>query len=46
MKIKFQILRRKIGFVFQDFKLLNDRSIYDNLEFVLKSTGNNDKERD
>ena len=37
-------LRRKIGFVFQDFKLLNDRSIYDNLEFVLKSTGNNDKE--
>ena len=37
-------LRRKIGFVFQDFKLLNDRSIYDNLEFVLKSTGVNDKE--
>jgi cell division transport system ATP-binding protein len=37
-------LRRKIGFVFQDFKLLNDRSIYDNLEFVLKSTGINDKE--
>ena len=36
-------LRRKIGFVFQDFKLLNDRSIYDNLEFVLKSTGNNDR---
>ena len=27
-------LRRKIGFVFQDFKLLNDRSIYDNLEFA------------
>ena len=37
-------LRRKIGFVFQDFKLLNDRSIYDNLEFVLKSTGINGKE--
>ena len=37
-------LRRKIGFVFQDFKLLNDRTIYDNLEFVLKSTGINDKE--
>ncbi len=36
-------LRRKIGFVFQDFKLLNDRSIYDNLEFVLKATGNNNK---
>ncbi len=37
-------LRRKIGFVFQDFKLLNDRSIYDNLEFVLKATGHNSKE--
>ena len=37
-------LRRKIGFVFQDFKLLNDRSIYDNLEFVLKATGNSNKE--
>ena len=37
-------LRRKIGFVFQDFKLLNDRSIYDNLEFVLKATGNNKKD--
>ena len=37
-------LRRKIGFVFQDFKLLNDRSIYDNLEFVLKATGHNNKE--
>ena len=37
-------LRRKIGFVFQDFKLLNDRSIYANLEFVLKATGNNNKE--
>ncbi len=32
-------LRRKIGFVFQDFKLLNDRSIYDNLKFVLEATG-------
>ena len=29
-------LRRKIGIVFQDFKLLDDRSIYKNLEFVLK----------
>lgn len=37
-------LRRKIGFVFQDFKLLNDRSVYDNLEFVLKATGNNNKD--
>jgi len=32
-------LRRKIGIVFQDFKLLDDRSIYNNLEFVLKATG-------
>ena len=32
-------LRRKIGIVFQDFKLLEDRSIFKNLEFVLKATG-------
>ena len=32
-------LRRKIGFVFQDFKLLPDRSVKDNLLFVLKATG-------
>lgn len=32
-------LRRKIGIVFQDFKLLPDRSIKANLEFVLKATG-------
>lgn len=32
-------LRRKIGIVFQDFQLLTDRSIYDNLYFVLKATG-------
>ena len=32
-------LRRKIGIVFQDFKLLNDRSVFDNLLFVLKATG-------
>ena len=38
-------LRRKIGFVFQDFKLLEDRSIYKNLDFVLKATGHiNEKE--
>ncbi len=36
-------LRRKIGVVFQDFKLLPDRSVFDNLEFVLKATGWNDK---
>ncbi len=32
-------LRRKLGIVFQDFKLLNDRNIHDNLSFVLKATG-------
>ncbi len=32
-------LRRKIGIVFQDFKLLPDRSVYENLLFVLKATG-------
>ena len=32
-------LRRKIGIVFQDFQLLTDRSVYDNLRFVLEATG-------
>ena len=32
-------LRRKLGIVFQDFQLLTDRSINDNLMFVLKATG-------
>lgn len=32
-------LRRKIGVVFQDFQLLTDRSVYENLQFVLKATG-------
>src|SRR3970040_2847440 len=32
-------LRRKIGFVFQDFKLLPDRTVKDNMLFVLKATG-------
>lgn len=32
-------LRRKLGIVFQDFKLLNDRNIHNNLLFVLKATG-------
>ncbi len=38
-------LRRKIGIVFQDFKLLNDRNVFDNLLFVLKATGWKDKEK-
>lgn len=37
-------LRRKLGVVFQDFKLLSDRSIKDNLLFVLKATGWTDKQ--
>lgn len=32
-------LRRKIGVIFQDFQLLDDRNVHDNLEFVLKATG-------
>ncbi len=38
-------LRRKIGIVFQDFKLLNDRNVYENLFFVLKATGWKDKHK-
>ncbi len=38
-------LRRKLGVVFQDFKLLNDRTVNANLEFVLKATGWKDKEQ-
>ena len=38
-------LRRKIGFVFQDFKLLIDRSIYDNMKFVLEATGWKEKNK-
>ena len=37
-------LRRKIGIVFQDFQLLHDRTVYANLEFVLKATGWKDNE--
>ena len=33
------LLRRSLGVVFQDFKLLPDRNIYENLKFVLKATG-------
>jgi cell division transport system ATP-binding protein len=32
-------LRRKLGIVFQDFQLLSDRSVYENLRFVMKATG-------
>lgn len=38
-------LRRKLGIVFQDFKLLPDRNVNNNLEFVLKATGWRDKSK-
>lgn len=42
---KLQKLRRNIGIVFQDFQLLTDRSIYDNLDFVLRCTGWKNKQQ-
>ena len=38
-------LRKQIGIVFQDFQLLTDRNVRDNLDFVLKATGCNDKRK-
>lgn len=38
-------LRKRIGIVFQDFQLLIDRNVWDNLDFVLKATGWKDKGR-
>lgn len=43
-KKEIPFLRRKIGIVFQDFQLLTDRTVIDNLAFVLGSTGWKDKE--
>jgi len=40
---KVPFLRRNLGVVFQDFQLLTDRNVYDNLKFVLKATGWKDK---
>ena len=37
-------LRRQMGIIFQDFQLLSDRTVHDNLEFVLKATGWKDKD--
>lgn len=42
---KIPYLRRKLGIVFQDFQLLSDRSVHDNLYFVLKATGWDDKRK-
>jgi cell division transport system ATP-binding protein len=39
------LLRRKLGIIFQDFQLLMDRTVKDNLLFVLKATGWDDKEK-
>ena len=36
-------LRRKLGVVFQDFRLLMDRSVWENLDFILKATGWKDR---
>lgn len=38
-------LRRKLGVVFQDFQLLMDRTVFENLSFVLKATGWKDKKK-
>jgi cell division transport system ATP-binding protein len=38
-------LRRKLGIVFQDFQLLSDRTVNDNLNFVLKATGWTDRQK-
>ena len=39
------MLRRKLGIVFQNFQLLTDRNVYDNLSFVLRSIGWKDKKK-
>ena len=44
-KNNLHLLRRKIGIVFQDFKLLQDMTIYENMNFVLKATGWRDKNK-
>ncbi len=46
VKIKqkeIHLLRRKLGIVFQDYKLLTDRTVYDNLKFVLEASGERSK---
>ena len=43
-KKELPFLRRKIGIIFQDFKLLKNRTVYENLEFILKVTGTPSKQ--
>jgi cell division transport system ATP-binding protein len=43
-KNELPLLRRKLGIVFQDFKLLRDRTVYDNLRFILQATGTSAQE--
>ena len=42
-KRKIPRLRRQIGFIFQDFKFLTDKNVYENLRFVLRATGWNNE---
>ena len=44
-KKEVYLLRRKIGVVFQDFRMLADRNVFENLVFVLKATGWRDKNK-
>ena len=44
-KNNIHLLTRKIGIVFQDFKLLQDMTIFENMNFVLKATGWRDKNK-
>jgi len=43
-RTQIPFLRRKIGIIFQDFQLLPDRNVFDNLAFVLRATGWKNKE--
>ena len=44
-KRKILALRRKLGIVFQDFQLLTDRTVEENLKFVMRATGWKDKKK-
>ena len=43
-RLEVPFLRRKLGFVFQDFQLLTDRNVEKNLSFVLEATGHTNKD--